>query len=73
MQVPRNLSRRRLSHVLKDGEEFVMACSLLSLLLGMREMRGWRPSLSAAAVQAFIYFPSHPPSADAAQLKGGAC
>ena len=50
-----------------------MACSLLSLLLGMREMRGWRPSLSAAAVQAFIYFPSHPPSADAAQLKGGAC
>ena len=38
----------------------------------MREMRGWRPSLSAA-VQAFIYFPSQPPYADAALLKCGAC
>ena len=43
---------------------------MASLLLGMLEMRGWHPLLSATAVQVFIYFPSHPP--EAALLKGAA-
>ena len=37
-----------------------MACSLLSLLLGMREMRGWRPSLSAVLFKPLFISPVTP-------------